>query len=88
MGVWWTAWVLDTIIQYSPLQVVLGRWKLKELAEHFNPVGLDAFLGFFRGRVVSNCVGIAASLLTVVVVVSITKLQQRRRSEIDALVAR
>jgi hypothetical protein len=78
VGVWWAVCVVRGVIQYSPLQVVTGRWQLTELPT-FGRRWLDGFLEFSWGLLLGELVEIAAGVLSVVVVLSITRLQERRR---------
>jgi hypothetical protein len=83
LGVWWAAYVASALIHYSPLQVVLGRVRMtKLLGSHADPFWLDHLWEFFWGRLLVDVVGIAASVLTVVVVVRLTGLQKRRHAAV------
>jgi hypothetical protein len=86
LGVWWAAMVATAVIHYSPLQVALGRERMMEfgLQPELSSWLTDHLWGFFWGRLLVDVVGIAASILTVIVVVSITRMQERRWREILA----
>jgi hypothetical protein len=80
LGVWWAACVASAVIHYSPLQVVLGRARMTEFRLPEDTIWLDHLWEFFWGRLLVDLVGIAVSVLTVVVVVRLTALQKRRHA--------
>jgi hypothetical protein len=62
---------------------VTGHGVLAEL--RFGPRGLDGLVRFSWGLLVAELVEVVASILTVVVLLSITSLQERRRVMLDGL---
>ena len=87
LGVWWAACVVNSVLQYSPLPVLFGQRRLADISQF--DTGLVVYLReFFWGRLISDVVGIAVSVLTVVVVVCITNLQERRRTAVNELATR
>jgi Domain of unknown function (DUF4328) len=78
LGLWYAVCLARAVIQYSPWPVVTGHWRLAQIRT-FGRLWLDGLWEFSWGLLIGQVVEIAASVLTVVVVVSITDLQERRR---------
>jgi hypothetical protein len=78
LGAWWAVCVARGIIQYSPLQVVTGHWRLADIPT-FGPSWLNGLWEFSWGLLIGEVVDIAAGVLTIVVVIRITDSQERRR---------
>ncbi len=89
LGFWWATWVASMVIHYSPLDVMLGRWKITFMLEStlFCTYWIDHLWGFFWGRLLVDIVGIASSVLTVIVVVRLTDLQKRRHAAVGEMEA-
>ncbi len=85
LGVWWAVCVIDGLNQYSRWPVLLGHKTLADTmyfdARLVHGVAL-AFREFFWGRLIGDVVEIAVCVLTVVVVLSITNLQEQRAAVI------
>ena len=78
LGAWWAVVVVRAIIQFSAWPVVTGHWRLADIPK-FGPYWLDHLWEFSWGLLIGEVVDIAVSVLTIVVVVRITDLQERRR---------
>ena len=81
LGVWWAACIASAVIHYSPLRVALGDERMTDLP------GITLWLNhlweFYWGRLLVDIVGIATSVLTVVVVLRLTGLQRRQHAAVD-----
>ena len=84
LGIWWAICVVSILLQYSPLPVLFGQKELTDSAG-FGTVWLNALREFFWGRMIFDAVGVAASLMTVIVIVSITNLQKQRQAAVNEL---
>jgi hypothetical protein len=82
LGLWWTCCVVNAIIHYSPASVAFGKWNLVDIPR-LGEDWLRAMREFFCGRVVADTAEIVVAVLTVVVVVSITVLQERQHGAIN-----
>jgi hypothetical protein len=78
LGAWWAACLARAIIQYSPWPVVTGHWRLADIAS-LGQFWLDGLWQFSWGLLIAEVVGVAADVLTIVVIVRISDLQERRR---------
>src|SRR5271166_4034721 len=76
LGAWWAVCLARRMIQYSPWPIVTGHWRLADIPT-FGPGWLDCLWEFSWGLLIGKVVEIAASVLTIVVVVPITDLQER-----------
>jgi hypothetical protein len=80
---WWAVWVANALIQYSALRVVLGHAKLAQFTDPWlNTRWLDHLSEFFWGRLVSDLAGIGIGILTAVLIIRLTNLQQFRHTEV------
>jgi hypothetical protein len=87
---WWIAGVTSAVIQYSRLNVLVGRWRLAWVLDFGTELDSRRYVAltyreFFIGRLISDVVEIAVCILTIVVIVSITNLQEQRAAESGAL---
>jgi hypothetical protein len=80
LGVWWAACVASAVIHYSPLNVLLGQEKIAFMPESTG--WIDHLWGFSWGRLLVDIVGIASSVLTVIVVFRLTDLQKHRHAAV------
>lgn len=78
LGVWWALCFAQGVIRYSPWPFVTGHFQLAEIPQ-FGPLWLGAMWEFSWGLLIAEIVGIAADVLTVVVIVTITDFQERRQ---------
>ena len=85
LGIWWAACVLSGVTHYEPLKVLLGQWRLVDVPRIDAAWSAPHFQEFLWGRLIFDLVGIAVSVLTVVLVVSVTNAQERRRAAIREL---
>jgi hypothetical protein len=72
---WCAAWFACGVIQYSAWPIIAGDFRLADIAT-VGPLFASNLLDFSWGRVAANLVGVVLSVLTIVVVVRITKLQE------------
>jgi len=79
LPIWWAVTLASAFIQYSPWPDIAGRHRLAEV----QTVGprVEDFLENSWGALVAQLVGIASCVLTVVVVMGITNLQERIAAE-------
>jgi hypothetical protein len=82
VGVWWAAGVASAVIHYSPLRVACGDARMTQFSSYNNDSWLDYLWGFFWGRLLVDIVGIAVSVLTIILVVRLTDLQKRRHAAV------
>ena len=81
LGIWWAVCIIHGMLQYSPIPVLLGDRTLVcalDFAKKGIPNLAVAFREFALGRLISDLVEIAFCVLTVLVVVRIADLQERR----------
>jgi hypothetical protein len=78
LGVWWAACLARGVIHYSPWPIVTGHRRLAEIPT-FGSLWLNALREFSWGLLIGELVEIAAAVLTIIVVVRITDLQECRR---------
>jgi hypothetical protein len=76
-GSWWALSVARGMMHYSWWPVVIGKLRLAEIASQLSLKGL---WDFSWGLLIAEVTGIAVSVLTVVVIVTITGLQERLRA--------
>lgn len=76
--VWWAVSFINISLQYSPMQVVLGRMALAKTSR-LGEMWLDVLHEFYWGRLISSVVDIAACVLTIVVITCVTDFQGRKR---------
>jgi hypothetical protein len=84
LGAWWAVCVARAVIRYSTWPIVTGHWRLAKIPT-FGPLWLGDLWEFSWGLLIAEVVDIAASVLTIVVVVSITDLQERQRVQLANL---
>ncbi len=75
LGAWWAVWFAHCIIQYSPWSIVTGHLQLAQIPS-FGSLWFDHLWEFSWGLLIAEIVEIAASVLTIVVIVRITNLQE------------
>jgi hypothetical protein len=78
VGLWWVMCVAAAVTHYSPWGIVAGKWRLTD-SNRFEGFWLSALLEFSRGFLIAEIIGIVVNVLTVVVILSITHLQENRR---------
>jgi hypothetical protein len=100
LGLWWGVTVFHGCVHYEPIKILLGHWDLMghmkwpwwedgrflELGRDWITSLQENYWGFLAWSVLSVC----GSVLSIVVVVSITQMQERKRAalaEIEALEA-
>jgi hypothetical protein len=79
--VWWVTEIACAVIHYEPLNVVLGHAKitqffLSKYAVELNQFHFDHLWGFFWGRLLFDTVWLAASVLSIIVIVRLTRRQE------------
>ncbi len=75
LSAWWAIWFASGVIQYSPWAMVTGQLRLAQILT-LGPFGLDYLGEYSWGLLIAEIVRIAESVLTIIVVVRITDLQE------------
>ena len=81
--VWWEVVIINTLLQYSPLRFLSGQGSLTYLADSAwskpNWV-FDSELEWSWGFLIKEIMWVVCSLMTAILVVSITEMQERKRA--------
>jgi len=77
LGTWWLIGAVYSMMHYSPWRIIAGPMQLVYF--HKNHVIANALWDFSWGLLITEIVGIAANVLTIVIVVRVTEFQEGRR---------
>jgi hypothetical protein len=79
LGTWWIACIVRGIMHYSPWPLLLGK-QWAQLGS-LDPLWLDSVREFSINLLIAELVQIAVAVLTIVVIVRLTDMQELRHAE-------
>jgi hypothetical protein len=92
LGVWWGVMAFHACLHYEPTKILLGHWKLGQFLgkqfEELNRSWFNSMLDYLWGLLAWDVMSVCGSLLSLVVVISITQIQERNwmaNVELDSL---